>query len=98
MSDDKRMNISDEAVEAALDELPIEAARFFNKARMRNILEAAAPYLMAQALLDTVSVIEDLPGTEHDAPAKGNYSAFSTFPEAWLRGRAEAYRSAGAGE
>jgi hypothetical protein len=95
MSDNQRMNISDEAVEAAAKPLwePNEhddtwASEFptykdYLKAEARKVLEAAAPYLMAQAWDEGgVAAIE----REHTygREEKAKYS--------------NPYRSAGAGE
>jgi hypothetical protein len=43
------MNISDEAVEAAVSVFPWRAAKYFDENAMRATLEAAAPYLMSVA-------------------------------------------------
>jgi hypothetical protein len=49
MSDDKRMNISDEAVEAAARAYTHAAPYLSAENAIREALEAAAPHLMAEA-------------------------------------------------
>jgi len=90
------MSVPDEAVEAA-------AKAFYGTAwddvmdhgpqwamsQMRSALEAAAPFIAAQALKDAAEAFEDLPQGRKGSIASGTWEWFELFPLDHIRWRAD---------
>lgn len=95
------MNVSDAAVSAAIYAVQ-EACEGYDPGGWtedrnwpiwtRQILEAAAPIIAAQALEDAANIFEDLPRNEGASISSGTWDWFELFPIEHMRHRAEDIR------